>query len=172
MQEIVNLFGSIVYTALSAFIAIISVYIGLMTFTRLTRNIDEVAELKRGNVAVGATLAAVAVIIGLVTLKAIPIITIEFLSGRIVSAIILAVIQLGTNILIAVFTQFVIIGIFNELTRRKGLNQFEELRSGNIAVGVGLAGIILMVGIILQNASEMVTDAVTSMLRAIIGYVL
>ncbi|MFN4336770.1 MAG: DUF350 domain-containing protein [Candidatus Nitrosocaldus sp.] len=169
MQEITNLFGSIVYTALSAFIAIISVYIGLMAFTRLTRNIDEVAELKRGNIAVGVTLAAVAVIIGLVTLKAIPIITIEFLSGRIVSAIVLAVIQLGTNILIAVFTQFVIIGIFNELTRRKGLNQFEELKNGNIAIGVGLAGIILMVGIILQNASEMVTDAVTSMLRAMTG---
>lgn len=168
MQEAVNLFASIVYTALSAFIAIISVYIGLMTFTRLTRKIDEVAELKRGNVAVGATLAAVAVVIGLVTLDAIPIITKEFLSGRIASAIVLAVIQLGTNILIAVFTQFVIIGIFNELTRRKGLNQFEEVKNGNIAIGIGLAGIILMVGIILQNASEMVTDAVTSMLRTII----
>lgn len=169
MQEAVNLFGSIVYAALSALIAIISVYIGLMAFTRLTRNIDEVAELKRGNAAVGVTLAAVAVVIGLVTLKAIPIITTEFLSGRIVSAVVLAVIQLGTNILIAVFTQFVIIGIFNELTRRKGLNQFEELRSNNIAIGVGLAGIILMVGLILQPASEMVTDAVTSMLMAVIG---
>lgn len=168
MQEAVNLFASIVYTALSAFIAIISVYIGLMTFTRLTRKIDEVAELKRGNVAVGVTLAAVAVVIGLVTLDAIPIITTEFLSGRIASAIVLAVIQLGTNILIAVFTQFVIIGIFNELTMRKGLNQFEEVKNGNIAIGIGLAGIILMVGIILQNASEMVTDAVTSMLRTII----
>lgn len=168
MQEAVNLFASIVYTALSAFIAIISVYIGLMTFTRLTRKIDEVAELKRGNVAVGATLAAVAVVIGLVTLDAIPIITTEFLSGRIASAIVLAVIQLGTNILIAVFTQFVIIGIFNELTRRKGLNQFEEVKNGNIAIGIGLAGIILMIGIILQNASGMVTDAVTSMLRTII----
>ncbi|MCS6767740.1 MAG: DUF350 domain-containing protein [Candidatus Nitrosocaldus sp.] len=169
MQEAVNLFASIVYAALSAFIAILSVYIGLMAFTRLTRNIDEVAELKRGNIAVGVTLAAVAVVIGLVTLKAIPIITVEFLSGRIVSAIILAVIQLGTNILVAVFTQFVVIGIFNELTSRRGLNQFEEVRRGNMAIGVGLAGIILMVGIILQPASEMVTDSVTSMLRAVIG---
>ena len=104
--------------------------------------------------------------IGLVTLKVIPIITTEFLSGRIASAIVLAVIQLGANILITVFTQFVIIGIFNELTRRKGLNQFEEVRNGNIAIGIGLAGIILMVGLILQPASEMVTDAVTSVLNA------
>ncbi|GBC73037.1 hypothetical protein HRbin04_00433 [archaeon HR04] len=168
MQEAINLFGSIVYTALSAFIAIIAVYIGLMVFTKLTRNIDEVAELKRGNAAVGVTLAAVAVVIGLVTLDAIPIITTEFLSGRIASAIMLAVIQLVTNILIAVFTQFVVIGIFNELTRRKGLNQFEEVKNGNIAIGIGLAGIILMVGIILQNASGMVTDAVTSILRTLI----
>jgi hypothetical protein len=48
MQEAVNVFASIVYTSVSAFIAILAVYIGLFTFTRLTRNIDEVSELKRG----------------------------------------------------------------------------------------------------------------------------
>lgn len=166
MQEAINVFASIVYTAVSAFIAILSVYIGLMAFTRLTRNIDEVNELKKGNAAVGITLAAMAVVIGLVTVKAIPIITNELLLGNIVNAVILGVIQLGTNILIAVFTQFVVIGIFNELTSRKGINQFNELRNGNIAISIGLAGIIIMVGLILQPSSEMITDAITNMLRS------
>ncbi len=165
MQEAINVFASIVYTAVSVFIAILSVYIGLMTFTRLTRNIDEVNELRKGNAAVGITLAAMAIVIGLVTVKAIPLITNELLLGNIVNAVILGVIQLGTNILIAVFTQFVVIGIFNELTSRKGINQFNELRNGNIAIGIGLAGIIIMVGLILQPSSEMVTDAITNMLR-------
>lgn len=165
MQEAINVFA-IVYTTVSAFIAILSVYIGLMAFTRLTRNIDEVNELKKGNAAVGITLAAMAVVIGVVTVKAIPIITNELLLGNIVNAVILGVIQLGTNILMAVFTQFVVIGIFNELTSRKGINQFNELRNGNIAIGIGLAGIIIMVGLILQPSSEMVTDAITNMLRS------
>jgi uncharacterized membrane protein YjfL (UPF0719 family) len=165
MQEAVNVFASIVYTSVSAFIAILAVYIGLFTFTRLTRNIDEVSELKRGNVAVGVTLAAMAVVIGLVTLKAIPIITNELLMGHILNAIILGVIQLGTNVFIAVFTQFVVIAVFNELTVRRGLNQFYELRNGNIAIGIGLAGIIIMVGLILQPSSEMVTDVITNILR-------
>lgn len=166
MQEAINVFASIVYTTVSAFIAILAVYIGLMAFTRLTRNIDEVNELKNGNAAVGITLAAMAVVIGLVTVKVIPIITNELLLGNIVNAVILGVIQLGTNILMAVFTQFVVIGIFNELTSRKGINQFNELRNGNIAIGIGLAGIIIMIGIILQPSSEMVTDAITNMLRS------
>mgnify|MGYP001040356166 FL=1 len=165
MQEAVNVFASIVYTLVSAFIAILAVYIGLFTFTRLTRNIDEVSELKKGNVAVGVTLAAMAVVIGLVTVKAIPIITNELLMGHILNAIILGVIQLGTNVLIAVFIQFVVIATFNELTVRKGINQFYELRNGNIAIGIGLAGIIIMVGLILQPSSEMVTDAITNILR-------
>ncbi len=165
MQEAINVFASIVYTSVSALIAILAVYIGLFTFTRLTRNIDEVSELKKGNIAVGVTLAAMAVVIGLATVKAIPIITNELLLGHILNAIILGVIQLGTNVLIAVFTQFVVIAIFNELTVRKGLNQFYELRNNNIAIGIGLAGIIIMVGLILQPSSEMITDAITNMLR-------
>lgn len=45
------------------------------------------------------------------------------------------------------------------------MNQFYELRNGNIAIGIGLAGIIIMVGLILQPSSEMVTDAITNILR-------
>jgi uncharacterized membrane protein YjfL (UPF0719 family) len=164
-MQAVDILASIVYTALSAFIAILAVYIGLLTFTRLTKNIDETKELKNGNIAVGVTLAALAVVIGLVTVKSIPIITTELLRGNIVNAIVLGVIQLGTNILIAVFTQFVVIGIFNELTKRKGLNQFEELKNSNIAIGVGLAGIIIMIGLILQPSSELITNTITDVLK-------
>ncbi len=51
--------------------AIIVQYIGIRTFTRMTRAIDEWAELRRGNLAVGIAMAATLVVLGLISVQVI-----------------------------------------------------------------------------------------------------
>lgn len=63
MSEWTLLALSVGYVSLVLALALTSVWIALRLFTALTRRLDELAELQRGNIAVGIVLSAVIVVV-------------------------------------------------------------------------------------------------------------
>ena len=72
--------------------------------------------------------------------------------------LVIAVIQLIFGVALALFSITVAINILNRIT--KEINEFEELRKKNIAVGVYLAGILVAVGNVIGQAVSGVSKSV------------
>ncbi len=70
----------------------------------------------------------------------------------------IAIIQLIFGVALALFSITIAINILNRVT--KGINEFEELRKKNLAVGVYLAGILVAVGNVVGQAVSGVSKAV------------
>jgi uncharacterized membrane protein YjfL (UPF0719 family) len=72
--------------------------------------------------------------------------------------IVIAIIQLIFGVALALFSITVAINILNRVT--KEINEFEELRKKNLAVGVYVAGILIAVGNVVGQAVSGVSKAV------------
>ncbi|MEM0384271.1 MAG: DUF350 domain-containing protein [Candidatus Caldarchaeum sp.] len=72
--------------------------------------------------------------------------------------IVIALLQLVFGVALALFSITVAINILNRAT--KGINEFEELRKRNLAVGVYVAGILIAVGNVVGQAVSGVSKAV------------
>ncbi len=123
-------------------LAVVTQYIAIRAFDWLTKDIDEMAELKKGNVAVaimlGAVVLAVSTIIssgvaGLViplTLDPAEWLRLVFSLGTLVLAVILAIGGL-----------FLAFAVFDKMT--KGINEEMEIKKGNVAVAILMASVML-----------------------------
>jgi|FaiFalFF_MnMetaG_3_1042247.scaffolds.fasta_scaffold06226_4 uncharacterized membrane protein YjfL (UPF0719 family) len=72
--------------------------------------------------------------------------------------LVIAVLQLVFGVALALFSITVAINILNRAT--KDINEFEELRKKNLAVGVYIAGILIAVGNVVGQAVSGVSKAV------------
>ncbi|MEM4251649.1 MAG: DUF350 domain-containing protein [Candidatus Bathyarchaeia archaeon] len=64
-----SLVTPVIRLLLALIIAIVAQYVGLRAFTRMTKGIDEWAELRRGNTAVGTIMAGTLIVVGLITVQ-------------------------------------------------------------------------------------------------------
>ena len=71
--------------------------------------------------------------------------------------IIVAIVQLVLGVLLAIGSIYLAISIFDRLTRQ--IKAFEELRKGNVAVALEMAGIIIAVALIIQSGIVGITAA-------------
>lgn len=132
---------------LAIVLAVIAQYIAIKVFDRMTKGIDEFAEIKKGNVAVGIIMAAVlisvsTIIAGGVAGIFIPVGTMDFLK------LVVSLAWLLAAIVIAVFAQFVAISVYSRLT--EGIDEQKELKKGNLAVALTLAAVIIGVALVVQ----------------------
>ncbi|MEM4246636.1 MAG: DUF350 domain-containing protein, partial [Candidatus Bathyarchaeia archaeon] len=58
--------SSIAHLVFAYVVSVIVQYVGISTFSRMTKRVNEWAELKRGNVAVGLIMASTLIILGLI----------------------------------------------------------------------------------------------------------
>jgi len=72
--------------------------------------------------------------------------------------LVIAVLQLVLGVALALFSITVAINILNRAT--KDINEFEELRKKNLAVGVYIAGILIAVGNVVGQAVSGISKAV------------
>jgi uncharacterized membrane protein YjfL (UPF0719 family) len=146
--------------------AVIALYIGFAVLGKITKDIDEEKELAKGNVAVGIIVAAVFVAIALVVQSGVSGLSVGFnkaLSVGILSvdgllSIGLALFQLVIGIGLAVGAIYLALNILDKLT--KGVEEFEELRKGNVAVALEMAGVIIAVAVIIQSGVIGITAAI------------
>ncbi|HNL86726.1 MAG TPA: DUF350 domain-containing protein, partial [Methanoregulaceae archaeon] len=58
-MDIVTAFVGLIQLIIAILLAVVALYIGYSTFSKITKGIDEIQELKKGNVAVGIIIAAI-----------------------------------------------------------------------------------------------------------------
>ena len=137
--------------------AVIALYIGFWTLSKITSGINAEQELAKGNTAVGIIVAAVFVAIAIVVESGVKglsagigkALSVGLLSIDGITAIGLSVIQLVLGIALAVGAIYLALNILDKLTR--GVEEFEELRKGNVAVALEMAGVIIAVAVIIQS---------------------
>jgi len=145
---------------LSAIVAFLSFYL----FQWFTRDLDEWEELRQGNPAVGVVLGAIVVAVALVLRPALAVDTALWdVGNQVYVRILLAeALQLAIGLVLAVLALGLALLIFAGLTR--GIDEIEELKKGNLAIGGLLAGVVLGVGMMVSQAVGQIMTTVSSIL--------
>lgn len=139
---------------LSISFAVIGLYIASWVLGKLTKEISEWKEISKGNQAVAVYMAgiflSVAIIIG-------PGILGLFRTMEIVG-IALGFIQLIFALVLAVVAQYIGLSALSKLI--KGVDTWEELKNGNIAVGIVMAATVVAVGTIVAFGVQSIIEAI------------
>ena len=152
-----NVVVGLIQLIISIIFAVLALYIGFAVLSKINKNMDEEKELARGNVAVGIIVAAVFVAIALVVQSGVSGLSVginKALSVGILSvdgllAIGVAFIQLILGIVLAIGAIYLALNVLDKLT--KGVNEFEEIKKGNVAVALMMGGVIIAVAVIIQS---------------------
>ncbi|MEM3408081.1 MAG: DUF350 domain-containing protein [Candidatus Micrarchaeia archaeon] len=134
--------------------AILSVYLGLRFYDKMTKGIDEIKELKKGNVAVAIILASLILSIGNIVQQGVAQFDNVLLRGvsipLFIISFIMAIIQLSIVVLIAILAIYVAIRVLDSIT--VGIDELGEIKKGNIAVAIIVAAVIYLVSLVVSGA--------------------
>jgi len=160
-----NAVVGLIQLLISIIFAVLALYIGFAVLSKITQGIDEEKELAKGNAAVGIIVASVFVAIALVVQSGVSGISVginKALSVGILSvdgllAVCVAFIQLILGIVLAIAAIYLALNILDKLT--KGVEEFEEIKKGNVAVALEMGGVIIAVAVIIQSGVIGITAA-------------
>ena len=131
-----------------------SVYLGLRMFDKLTEGTDELAELKKGNVAVAILLGAIIFSIANIIEGGVSSLTQTLVPGlssvQIFAALVIGVVNLAVGVVLAVFSIYVAVNVLDRIT--VGIDEFRELRRGNVAVAIMMAAVLFAVSFVIKGA--------------------
>jgi uncharacterized membrane protein YjfL (UPF0719 family) len=159
MVDVVNAFVGLIQLIIAIILAVVALYIGYWVFSKITKGIEEEKELIKGNAAVGIIIASILFAIAIVVqagIAGISIGIVNALSGDWFS-LIAAFIQLILGIILAVIAIYLALSVLDRLT--KGVDEFEELKKGNVAVALMMAGVIVATALIIQSGVVGITSA-------------
>jgi uncharacterized membrane protein YjfL (UPF0719 family) len=151
--------------------AMLAVYAGIRIFDKLTKNIDEMAELKRGNIAVGIIMGAVILSYATVIAGGVASLTNVVLSigssslVGVISGLVGGLINLLIGLGLASAAIYMALNIFGKIT--KGMDEEAEIRKGNLAVAFLLAAILLAVSTVIASGVASVGAAISQLGNAL-----
>ena len=154
-----NVMIGVIQLIISIILAVVSLYIGFAMLGKLTSTIDEEKELAKGNTAVGILVASIFISIAIVVQSGIAGISAGLrnaVAGNIY-CLVASVVQLVIGIILAVVVIFMALNVFDKLT--KGIDEFEEIRKGNVAVALEMAGVIVATALIVQSGVIGITSS-------------
>jgi uncharacterized membrane protein YjfL (UPF0719 family) len=158
---------ALVQLVVSLGFAMLAVYAGIRIFDRLTTGIDEIAELKRGNTAIGLLMGAVVIAYATVIAGGVASLTNVVLGIGSKSPVETGVALLGglVNLLIGLGLASVAITmamrIFGKIT--KEMDEQAELKRGNVAVAFLLAAILFAVATVISSGVASVGAAISNL---------
>jgi uncharacterized membrane protein YjfL (UPF0719 family) len=160
-----NVAVGLVQLVIAILFAVLALYIGFAVLGKITHSINEEKELARGNVAVGIVVAAVFFAIAVVVESGVSglsvginkALQIGIFTGDGLLIVAAAVVQLILGVVLAIGAIYLALNILEKLT--KGIKMFEELRKGNVAVALEMAGVIVAVAVIIQSGVIGITTA-------------
>jgi len=155
----------ILQLVIAIILAVVALYIGFSVLGKITKGIDEEKEIAKGNTAVGILVASVFIAIGIVVQSGVSGISVGIsqamkagiLTPGGIGIIIVSIIQLVLGIVLAIAAIYLALNILDKLT--KGIDEFTELKKGNVAVALEMAGVIITVAIIIQSGVMGITAA-------------
>ena len=153
---------SLAQLAVAIILSAIAAYLAFYLFQWFTRDLDEWAELRRGNPAVGTVLGAIIVAVAIVLRPALRVNVEGWDVGRNVYFWVLFAegAQLAVGLVFAVITLALALYLFATLTR--GIDEVAELASGNMAVAGLLAGVVIGVGLMVSQAVEQIMALIST----------
>ena len=160
-----NALVGIVQLLVSIIFAVVALYLGFAVLSKITKGINEEKELAKGNAAVGIIVAAVFVAIALVVESGVSglsagiskALALGLFSADGLITIGLSFFQLIAGIVLAVVSIYLALNILDKLT--KDVEEFEELKKGNVAVALEMGGVIIAVAWIIQSGVIGITAA-------------
>ena len=160
-----NAVVGIIQSIIAIILAVVALYIGFSVLNRITKGMDEAKELAKGNVAVGILIAAVFIGIAVVVQSGVSGVSLGIAKAMSVGifsvdglvAIAVAILQLILGIVLAIVSIYLALKVLDRLT--KGVEEFEELKKGNVAVALEMAGVIIAVAVIIQSGVIGITSA-------------
>jgi uncharacterized membrane protein YjfL (UPF0719 family) len=158
-MELINAVVGIIQLVVAIILAVVALYIGFSVLGKITKGIDEEKEIAKGNTAVGILVASVFIAIAIVVQSGVSGVSIgisKALAGDYI-ALLASFIQLVLGIILAVAAIYLALNILDKLT--KGIEEFEELKKGNVAVALEMAGVIITTAIIIQSGVLGITGA-------------
>jgi uncharacterized membrane protein YjfL (UPF0719 family) len=158
-MELANAFVGLIQLVIAIILAVVALYIGFFVFSRITKGMDEEKELARGNTAVGIIIASIFFAIALVVQSGISGISVGIMKALAGDwlAIVVSLLQLILGIILAIGAIYLALNILDRLT--KGVDEFEEMKKGNVAVALMIAGVIVSTAIIIQSGVIGITSA-------------
>jgi len=162
---LVNAVIGLIQLIIAIIFSVVALYIGFSMMGKITKNMDEEKELAKGNAAVGIIVASVFVAIALVVQSGVSGISVGIgkaasvglLSLDGILAIGAAFVQLILGIVLAIAAIYLALNILDKLT--KGVDEFEEIKKGNVAVALMMGGVIIAVAVIIQSGVLGITAA-------------
>ncbi len=143
-------------------LALASIYIGINLLDKLTKGIDEQKELKKGNAAVGILMAAVVLSIANVIQSGVAGLTVAMTTTSTIEGLIVGTIaglvQVGIGIVLAVVGIYMAINVLDKITT--DIDEMEELKKGNVAVAILMAGVLLAVSFVIQAGVSGIAHAI------------
>lgn len=152
--------------------AMLAVFAGIRIFDKLTTGIDEMAELKRGNTAIGILMGAVIIAYATVIAGGVRSLTTVVLNigGASVAETAIALggglVNLLVGLLLASVAITIALRLFGKIT--KDIDEQAELKRGNLAVAFLLAAILFATATVISEGVGSVGTAISNLGSALL----
>ena len=134
--------------------AIVGLYIASWVLGKLTKAIDEWKEIERGNYAVAIYVAGIFISVAIIVAPGV----IGLFRTFDLIGITIGFVQLLLALALAVVMQYIGLSVFGKLT--KELDEWAELKKGNIAVGIVMASIVIAISTIVSQGVASIIEAI------------
>ena len=152
---IAAIFLSIVQLLLAVVLSALAAYLGAWVFNRSTPGLDEWAELRKGNAAVGLVMGAVIVGVAIILRPALQVVTLSLDAGatlevvwRLLVQALLVAVGLALSLAIITFALW----LFTRFTGE--LDEWAEIGKGKVGVAIVLVGVILATALLSGTALD------------------
>jgi uncharacterized membrane protein YjfL (UPF0719 family) len=170
MTAVIGLVFAMLQIIIGIALAVAAIYIGINFLDKLTPDIEEIDELKKGNVSVGIYIAAVIIAIGLVIQSGVLGLTSALAPdkpmGDVAIGLGVGFVQVIVGMVLAVLAIYIALYLMKKILAgysietlvekatgkeiTKEIQLMDELRNDNRAVAIMLAGIFIAVSIVIQ----------------------
>ena len=154
---IAAIFLSVVQLVLAVVMSALAAYLGVWVFSQSTPGLDEWAELRKGNPAVGIVMAAVVVGVAIILRPALQVVTLQLDTGATLEVIwklfaqaLLVAVGLVLSLVVIAFSLW----LFTRLTG--DLDEWGEIGKGKVGVAALLTGVILATALLSGAALDSV----------------
>jgi uncharacterized membrane protein YjfL (UPF0719 family) len=138
---------------LAIIFAIVGLYIASWVLGKLTKEIDEWEEIRKGNYAIAIYMAGIFISVAVIVGPGI----IGLFRTLDAMGIILGFAQLVLALILAVAMQYVGLSFLGRLTKGE---EWRELKKGNAAIGIIMASIVIAIASIVSNGVESIIQAI------------
>ncbi len=139
---------------LAIIFAVVGLYIASWVLGKLTKEIDEWKEIGKGNNAVAIYMAGIFISVAIIIGPGI----IGLFRTLDLIGIVLGFAQLVLALTLAVVMQYIGLSVLSKLT--KGVEQWKELKKGNVAIGIVMAAIVIAIATIVAKGVESIIAAI------------